>query len=75
MVFEEKLEEGADRWSAPHVPTVTLPSLRKLRGVLAGGLVLLDCPAQSLQELMGTKVAYREDLGNDSPSFRLSQNP
>lgn len=53
VLFEEKLEVGADRWSAPHVPTVALPSLQKLRSLLAKGLVLLDCPALSLQELAG----------------------
>ncbi|XP_003782185.1 anion exchange protein 4 isoform X1 [Otolemur garnettii] len=52
VLFEEKLEVGAGRWSAPHVPTVTLASLQKLRSLLAEGLVLLDCPAQSLLELV-----------------------
>jgi len=53
VLFEEKLEVGAGRWSTPHVPTVALPSLQKLRSLLAKGLVLLDCPALSLQELTG----------------------
>nr|XP_058135791.1 anion exchange protein 4 isoform X2 [Dasypus novemcinctus] len=52
VLFEEKLEMGADRWSAPHVPTLALSSLQKLRSLLAKGLVLLDCPAQSLPELV-----------------------
>ncbi|XP_017507667.2 anion exchange protein 4 isoform X6 [Manis javanica] len=52
VLFEEKLELGAGRWSAPHVPTLALPSLQKLRSLLAEGLVLLDCPAQSFQELV-----------------------
>nr|XP_031528304.1 anion exchange protein 4 isoform X5 [Vicugna pacos] len=52
VLFEEKLEVGAGRWSAPHVPTLALPSLQKLRSLLAKGLVLLDCPAQSLLELV-----------------------
>ena len=53
VLFEEKLEVAAGRWSAPHVPTLALPSLQKLRSLLAEGLVLLDCPAQSLLELVG----------------------
>lgn len=53
VLFEEKLEVGGGRWSAPHVPTLALPSLQKLRSLLAEGLVLLDCPAQSLLELVG----------------------
>ncbi|XP_037003586.2 anion exchange protein 4 isoform X5 [Artibeus jamaicensis] len=52
VLFEEKLEVGGGRWSAPHVPTLALPSLQKLRSLLAEGLVLLDCPAQSLLELV-----------------------
>lgn len=53
VLFEEKLEVGAGRWSAPHVPTLALPSLQKLRSLLAEGLVLLDCPARSVLELVG----------------------
>ncbi|XP_012875818.1 PREDICTED: anion exchange protein 4 isoform X3 [Dipodomys ordii] len=52
VLFEEKLEVGAGRWSAPHVPTLALASLQKLRSLLAEGLILLDCPAQSLLELV-----------------------
>uniref|UniRef100_A0A452EU09 Anion exchange protein n=1 Tax=Capra hircus TaxID=9925 RepID=A0A452EU09_CAPHI len=66
VLFEEKLEVGADRWSAPHVPTVALPSLQKLRSLLAKGLVLLDCPALSLQEL-AEQVTRVESL---SPELR-----
>lgn len=49
---------GAGRWSVPHVPTLALPSLQKLRSLLAEGLVLLDCPAQSFLELVGTWGAF-----------------
>lgn len=58
VLFEEKLEVEADRWSAPHVPTLALPSLQKLRNLLAKGLVLLDCPAQSLLELVGRMLTF-----------------
>ncbi|XP_045140836.1 anion exchange protein 4 isoform X2 [Echinops telfairi] len=66
MLFEEKLEVGAGRWSTPHVPTLALPSLQKLRSLLAEGLVLLDCPAQSLLELV-EQVTRVESL---SPELR-----
>ncbi|XP_062941920.1 anion exchange protein 4 isoform X3 [Cynocephalus volans] len=66
VLFEEKLEVGAGRWSAPHVPTLALPSLKKLRSLLAEGLVLLDCPAQSLLELV-EQVTRVESL---SPELR-----
>uniref|UniRef100_A0A2K6KC49 Anion exchange protein 4 n=1 Tax=Rhinopithecus bieti TaxID=61621 RepID=A0A2K6KC49_RHIBE len=66
VLFEEKLEVAAGRWSAPHVPTLVLPSLQKLRSLLAEGLVLLDCPAQSLLELV-EQVTRVESL---SPELR-----
>ncbi|KAM7140312.1 anion exchange protein 4 isoform 2-T2 [Molossus nigricans] len=66
VLFEEKLEVGAGRWSAPHVPTLALPSLQKLRSLLAEGLILLDCPAQSLLELV-EQVTRVESL---SPELR-----
>lgn len=58
MLFEEKLEVSAGRWSVPHVPILALPSLQKLRSLLAKGLVLLDCPARSLLELVGMTPAF-----------------
>nr|XP_060491923.1 anion exchange protein 4 isoform X3 [Panthera onca] len=66
VLFEEKLEVGAGRWSVPHVPTLALPSLQKLRSLLAEGLVLLDCPAQSFLELV-EQVTRVESL---SPELR-----
>ncbi|XP_006891223.1 PREDICTED: anion exchange protein 4 [Elephantulus edwardii] len=66
VLFEEKLEVGAARWSTPHVPTLALPSLQKLRRLLAEGLVLLDCPAQNLLELVD-QVTRVESL---SPELR-----
>uniref|UniRef100_A0A8C8TCS1 Solute carrier family 4, sodium bicarbonate cotransporter, member 9 n=1 Tax=Peromyscus maniculatus bairdii TaxID=230844 RepID=A0A8C8TCS1_PERMB len=66
VLFEEKLEVGAGRWSAPHVPTLALPSLQKLRSLLAEGIVLLDCQAQNLLELV-EQVISGESL---SPELR-----
>uniref|UniRef100_A0A8C0C517 Anion exchange protein n=1 Tax=Balaenoptera musculus TaxID=9771 RepID=A0A8C0C517_BALMU len=50
----------------PSVPTVALPSLQKLHSLMAKGLVLLDCPAQSLLEL-AEQVTRVESL---SPELR-----
>ncbi|XP_029403079.1 anion exchange protein 4 [Mus pahari] len=66
LLFEEKLDMGAGRWSAPHVPTLALPSLQNLRSLLAEGIVLLDCQAQSLLELV-EQVVSGESL---SPELR-----
>lgn len=67
MLFEEKLEVGAGRWSVPHVPTLALSSLQKLRSLLAEGLVLLDCPAQSFLELVGTLGDFAMPFPQDLP--------
>ncbi|KAF4015155.1 hypothetical protein G4228_006302 [Cervus hanglu yarkandensis] len=75
VLFEEKLEVGAGRWSAPHVPTVALPSLQKLRNLLAKGLVLLDCPALSLQELAGSAHLREASQEEEAPLKEQHQNP
>ncbi|KAG8514488.1 Anion exchange protein 4 [Galemys pyrenaicus] len=66
VLFEEKLEVGSGRWSTPHVPTLALPSLQKLRSLLTKALILLDCPARSLLELV-EQVTRVESL---SPELR-----
>ncbi|XP_051019333.1 anion exchange protein 4 isoform X3 [Acomys russatus] len=66
LLFEEKLEMDAGRWSAPHVPTLALPSLQKLRTLMAEGIILLDCQAGSLLELV-EQVISGESL---SPELR-----
>lgn len=78
VLFEEKLEGGASRWSAPHVPTLALPSLWKLRSLLAEGLVLLDCPAQNLLELVGKLGAFAGKVWLTivcHPESHLSESP
>lgn len=52
--FEEKVEEGGERWSAPHVPALPLHSLFQLRTCLQKGTVLLDLDALNFKEIIGT---------------------
>uniref|UniRef100_A0A8C4UTZ1 Anion exchange protein n=1 Tax=Falco tinnunculus TaxID=100819 RepID=A0A8C4UTZ1_FALTI len=40
--FEEKVEDGGERWSAPHIPVLPLHSLFQLRTCLQEGKMLLD---------------------------------
>merc|ERR1712036_199140 len=40
--FEEEVEEGGNRWSKPHVATLSLHSLFELRSLLLNGTVTLD---------------------------------
>ncbi|XP_025961261.1 anion exchange protein 4 [Dromaius novaehollandiae] len=50
--FEEKVEDGGDRWSAPHVTALPLHSLFELRMCLQKGTVLLDLDAHSFKEII-----------------------
>nr|XP_061800496.1 electrogenic sodium bicarbonate cotransporter 4-like [Nerophis lumbriciformis] len=54
--FEEKVEEGGERWSKPHVSTLTLHSLFELRTCLQTGSILLDLEAFSLPQIVDEVV-------------------
>ncbi|XP_030239149.1 electroneutral sodium bicarbonate exchanger 1 isoform X18 [Drosophila navojoa] len=47
--FEEDVEEGGNRWSKPHVATLSLHALFELRGLLTNGTVMLDMEASNLE--------------------------
>ncbi|XP_074648267.1 sodium-driven chloride bicarbonate exchanger-like [Tubulanus polymorphus] len=49
--FEEDVEEGGERWSKPHVATLSLYSLFELRKCLLNGTVLLDTEAYTLSQV------------------------
>lgn len=49
--FEEDVEEGGNRWSKPHVATLSLHSLFELRSLLTNGTVMLDMEASNLEEV------------------------
>ena len=53
LKFEEDVEEGGDRWSKPHVGTLSLYSLFELRSSLLRGTVLLDMNASSKTQIAG----------------------
>ena len=52
--YEEDVEEGGDRWSKPHVATLSLYSLFEVRNCLMSGTVMLDLEANSLAQIAGT---------------------
>uniref|UniRef100_A0A8C8JR73 Anion exchange protein n=1 Tax=Oncorhynchus tshawytscha TaxID=74940 RepID=A0A8C8JR73_ONCTS len=60
--FEEKVEEGGERWSKPHVSTLSLHSLFELRTCIQTGTVLLDLEGYSLPQIV--------DEGMLSPDLR-----
>lgn len=45
------MEEGGNRWSKPHVATLSLHSLFELRSLLLNGTVMLDMEASSLEQI------------------------
>ncbi|XP_011640843.1 electroneutral sodium bicarbonate exchanger 1 isoform X11 [Pogonomyrmex barbatus] len=49
--FEEDVEEGGNRWSKPHVATLSLHSLFELRSLLLNGTIMLDMEAASLEQI------------------------
>uniref|UniRef100_A0A452J7W8 Anion exchange protein n=1 Tax=Gopherus agassizii TaxID=38772 RepID=A0A452J7W8_9SAUR len=59
--FEEKVEEGGERWSKPHVSTLSLHSLFELRTCLQTGTVLLDLDGYSLPQIIGINLSQIED--------------
>jgi solute carrier family 4 (anion exchanger), member 3 len=52
--YEEDVEEGSDRWGAPHVASLSFHSLLNLRRCLETGVVLMDLDEKDLPG-----VAYR----------------
>lgn len=49
--FEEDVEEGGNRWSKPHVATLSLHSLFELRSLILNGTVILDMEATGLEQV------------------------
>ncbi|KAI4465635.1 anion exchange protein [Holotrichia oblita] len=49
--FEEDVEEGGNRWSKPHVATLSLHSLFELRSLLLNGTVILDMEATQIEQI------------------------
>lgn len=49
--FEEDVEEGGNRWSKPHVATLSLHSLFELRSLILNGCVMLDMDATSIEQI------------------------
>uniref|UniRef100_A0A3P9Q9J1 Anion exchange protein n=1 Tax=Poecilia reticulata TaxID=8081 RepID=A0A3P9Q9J1_POERE len=50
--FEEKVEKGGERWSKPHVATLSLHSLMELKTYIEKGTILLDMEASTLQQVV-----------------------
>ncbi|TSR04310.1 Electrogenic sodium bicarbonate cotransporter 4 [Bagarius yarrelli] len=68
--FEEKVEEGGERWSKPHVSTLSLHSLFELRTCLQTGVVLLDLDGYSLPQIVDDIIERHIEEGMVSPELR-----
>lgn len=69
LKFEEDVEEGGNRWSKPHVATLSLYSLFELRSCVVSGTVLLDLNASTITQIadivLDDLVASRQlDVGS-----------
>uniref|UniRef100_A0AAX7T5G2 Anion exchange protein n=1 Tax=Astatotilapia calliptera TaxID=8154 RepID=A0AAX7T5G2_ASTCA len=54
--FEEKVEKGGERWSKPHVATLSLHSLMELKTFIEKGTIVLDLEANSLPQIVGAQI-------------------
>ncbi|KAM6429832.1 electrogenic sodium bicarbonate cotransporter 1 isoform 2-T2 [Rhynochetos jubatus] len=61
--FEEKVEQGGERWSKPHVATLSLHSLFELRTCIEKGSIMLDMEASSLPQLVEMIVDNQIETG------------
>ncbi|KAM6179834.1 electrogenic sodium bicarbonate cotransporter 4 isoform 2-T2 [Erethizon dorsatum] len=68
--FEEKVEEGGERWSKPHVSTLSLHSLFELRACLQTGTVLLDLDRGSLPQIIDDVIEKQIEDGLLRPELR-----
>ncbi|KAF5894115.1 electrogenic sodium bicarbonate cotransporter 4 isoform X1, partial [Clarias magur] len=68
--FEEKVEEGGERWSKPHVSTLSLHSLFELRTCLQTGVVLLDLDGYSLPQIVDDIIERHIEEGVVRPDLR-----
>ncbi|XP_054073603.1 anion exchange protein 4 [Rissa tridactyla] len=68
--FEEKVEDGGVRWSAPHVPALPLHSLFQLRTCLQKGTMLLDLDALSFKEIIDKALSEQPEEAELRPELR-----
>ncbi|NWY16482.1 S4A4 protein, partial [Aphelocoma coerulescens] len=68
--FEEKVEDGGERWSTPHVPALTLHSLFQLRTCLQKGTMLLDLDATSFKEIIDKALCGQPEEAELQPALR-----
>ncbi|XP_026042266.1 solute carrier family 4 member 4a isoform X3 [Astatotilapia calliptera] len=61
--FEEKVEKGGERWSKPHVATLSLHSLFELRTCIEKGTIMLDLEASTLPQVVEMITDNQIEIG------------
>jgi len=56
--YEEDVEEGGERWSKPHVASLSLHSLFELRSSILQGSVILDMDALHIGQIAGKPMHF-----------------
>lgn len=70
MKYEEDVEDGGERWSKPHVASLSLHSLFELRSSLLMGAVMLDMDAYHISQVAG-KAQFFTMLKSSYSSFNF----
>ncbi|XP_055839108.1 sodium bicarbonate cotransporter 3 isoform X5 [Episyrphus balteatus] len=68
--FEEDVEEGGNRWSKPHVATLSLHSLFELRSLIMNGTIILDMEASNLETIAELVCENMVNAGTLPPQSR-----
>ncbi|XP_060924325.1 electrogenic sodium bicarbonate cotransporter 1-like [Limanda limanda] len=68
--FEEKVEKGGERWSKPHVATLSLHSLMELKTCIEKGTILLDLEATTLPQVVETITDSQIESGQLKPELK-----
>ncbi|XP_070707107.1 electrogenic sodium bicarbonate cotransporter 1-like [Pempheris klunzingeri] len=61
--FEEKVEKGGERWSKPHVATLSLHSLMELKTCIEKGTIMLDLEASTLPQVVEMITDSQIEIG------------
>uniref|UniRef100_A0AAQ5X6E6 Anion exchange protein n=1 Tax=Amphiprion ocellaris TaxID=80972 RepID=A0AAQ5X6E6_AMPOC len=68
--FEEKVEKGGERWSKPHVATLSLHSLFELRTCIEKGTIMLDLEAFTLPQVVEQITDNQIEIGQLKPELK-----
>uniref|UniRef100_A0A674MIH0 Anion exchange protein n=1 Tax=Takifugu rubripes TaxID=31033 RepID=A0A674MIH0_TAKRU len=68
--FEEKVEKGGERWSKPHVATLSLHSLFELRKCIEKGTIMLDMEASTLPQVVELITDNQIEIGQLKAELR-----